>query len=330
MWVAQTVALRDTRSSIVVQRPADAASGDFLLASVTAQGLGGGNICAPNDGTWTLVRKTTQGSGATSLTQSTFWSVRGTANAESYSFAFTSGNCPATGSPVAGIPASAVLLRYTGVDPADPIDISGDSAGSGTTATAPSVNVGTAGDVVVRLFGTTSATATPTDALRFSENGSATTTALGEDGTSPAAGAASLPSGASLGPTPAGWTAQTVALQDARSSIMVQRPANAVAGDFLLVSVTAEGLGTGNVCAPNDGTWTLVRKTTKAASRRAAVIDAGDVLELPHHGECRELLVHVQERDVPEQRIDGRRDPRLCGRPAVHGCRPKRSDRPGR
>ena len=265
MWVAQTVALQDTRSSIVVQRPADAASGDFLLASVTAQGLGGGNICAPNDGSWTLVRKTTQGSGATSLTQSTFWSVRGTANPESYSFAFTSGNCPATGSPVAGIPASAVLLRYTGVDPADPIDISGDAAGSGTTATAPSVNVGTVGDTVVRLFGTTSATATPTDALRFSENGSATTTALGEDGTSPAAGAASGSSGASLGSTPAGWTAQTVALQDARSSIMVQRPANAVAGDFLLVSVTAEGLGAGNVCAPNDGTWTLVRKTTKAA-----------------------------------------------------------------
>ena len=57
--------LRDARTSISIDRPATRVDGDFLLVTVTAEGLGGGNVCAPNDGTWTLVRQDKQPSNGT-------------------------------------------------------------------------------------------------------------------------------------------------------------------------------------------------------------------------------------------------------------------------
>ena len=69
-WVAQTVAIREDRTSIQISRPATALANDFLLVSVTAEGLGTGSICGAAG--WTQVVKTTQGSGATSVTQATF------------------------------------------------------------------------------------------------------------------------------------------------------------------------------------------------------------------------------------------------------------------
>ena len=40
-WVGDTIAVRDSRSSITIARPANRADGDFLLVAVTAQDLGG-------------------------------------------------------------------------------------------------------------------------------------------------------------------------------------------------------------------------------------------------------------------------------------------------
>ena len=224
-WVAQTVALRDARSSINVARPANTATGDFLLVSVTAKGLGTtGNICAPNDGTpGRSCARRLRDSRATSVTEATFWSVRGNANAENYAFTFRSGALSGvTGALVAGIPASAVAIRYSGVDPTNPIDVSDGATGSSAAPSAPSVTVNDANDRDrPASSGRARRRSPPSSSPNFSQAGSSTATGASEDASSPAAGAATGTAGATSGSS-ANWVGQTVALQDARSSITVR------------------------------------------------------------------------------------------------------------
>ena len=239
------------------------------MVSVTAEGLGGGSICAPNN-TWTLAIQKTFGSGVTSLTQATYYSVRPTANAENYTFVFRSGNCPFGGSPVAGIPASAVLVRYTGVDTVTPLD----DKQSNTVPKAPDTNPGTKlyapyspalttsllNDRIVNFYGT-GATAFSAGTT-FSQAGASTDRRLrlhaGHDRP-----AADSPATAATGATSAPWVAQAFAVRDARSDLTIARPANKADNDFLLVSVTAAGLGNGTICAP-DATWTPVGQDMSA------------------------------------------------------------------
>ena len=132
-WVGQTVALQDARSSISVPRPANQATGDFLLVSVTAEGLGGGNICAPDDAASPGRCRSRQrrGSGATSITQATFSSTRATTDPGPYAFTFRTGGCPSGGNPISGVSATAVDLRYTGIDPVNPVDQIGEGPATG-------------------------------------------------------------------------------------------------------------------------------------------------------------------------------------------------------
>src|SRR6266542_4969745 len=88
-----------------------------------------------------------------SVTHATFWSFRSGTSSESYTFAFSSGSCG--GSPVS-VAASAVVVRYTGVDPITPIDVSAGNqgnTGSGTTLNAPQVTTNFDNDRVVSLYG---------------------------------------------------------------------------------------------------------------------------------------------------------------------------------
>ena len=62
------------QTGIVVQRPAAPAANDFIVVTVTANGLPGtDNICAPNDGTWTEIggAPVTRTSGAVTVSQAT-------------------------------------------------------------------------------------------------------------------------------------------------------------------------------------------------------------------------------------------------------------------
>ena len=94
---------------------------------------------------------------------------------------------------------------------------------------------------------------------------------------------------------PANWVAQTVALRDGRTSISIDRPATRVDGDFLLVSVTAQGLDTGTICAP-DGTWTQVRQSTQGAGSH--LDHPGHVLEHQERDERRDLRLHLPSRQL--------------------------------
>jgi len=257
-WVAHTVALKPAvASSITINRPSNRADGDLLLVSVTARNLDAGNVCAP-DGTWTLIRQDTQGAAGSSVTQATFWSFRAGTTAESYTFAFRSGSCPAGGSPV-NAAASAVAVRYTGVDTTAPIDVSGVGQGTSATVIAPAVTTTFDNDRVVRLFGTR-ATAFSSGTTSFTP-GSGTATGV-SDSTQAAAGLTTTASAGSNASAP--WVAHTVALKAAATSIKIDRPSNRASNDFLLVSVTARNLDAGLLCAPSG--WTLVRQDTQGAA----------------------------------------------------------------
>ena len=248
-WIARTVALRPLgSSSISVARPTNKAANDLLLVTVTAAGLpAGGSICAP-DATWHLVgAKDSQGV----LTQATYWSVKDATDPGPYAFSFTPAGCAAGGSTTGW--ATALLIRYTGVDTTNPIDATTPNTGNSAALTAQAVTTTAPGDEVVRLYGVNGTTIT-NDTLNV--NGSVTST-----GEEEAVQAAAGPSGTGGATTPASldWIARTVALRPlGSSSITVARPTNKVANDFLLVTVTAAGLPAGgSICAP-DATWHLV------------------------------------------------------------------------
>ena len=165
-WTTETIALKPlSNRGIVVQRPGPQAANDFILVTVTANGLPtGNNICAPNDGTWTELNNAmvTSTSGGVTTSQATYYSDRFGNSPESYLFTFQT-NCSATGT---AIPASAtaVAARFVGVNPITPIDV--DAAGNqifanappgaGTTVNPSPVLPNHIGDWVIGLYGTAS------------------------------------------------------------------------------------------------------------------------------------------------------------------------------
>ena len=84
------------------------AADDFIVATVTANGLSTGNICAPNDGTWTELNDApvTSTNGGVTTTQATYYGSRFGDSPESYLFTFQT-NCSATGT---AVPASATAV----------------------------------------------------------------------------------------------------------------------------------------------------------------------------------------------------------------------------
>ena len=207
-WVGQTIALREDRTSITVNRPATRVSGDFLLVSITAEGLNGGSICAP-DLTWTQVTSGTA-AGSPNLTQTTFSKIVNDATTPSWDFTFTDGaNC--TGHP-ASVAASAVSVRYTGVHAAAPVDVSGSGttpgSNPGTTLTAPSVTTTHSLDQVVRFYGSGDGTLN-NGTIAFSQAGASTVTGV-EDAAGGAAGGTGTATATSS--SSALWVGQTVTL----------------------------------------------------------------------------------------------------------------------
>jgi hypothetical protein len=145
--VADRIVLRSTSTntarnsnSIAVGRPAGAAAGDVLIATVTASG--GDAITAPAG--WTPVRFDRNG---TSLRQAIFWKGVGASNEPTaYSFGLSRNSSVA-----------AVISAYRGVDRSNPIDIHGGrpNASSGSI-TAPSVTTTAANPLLLGYFGVTS------------------------------------------------------------------------------------------------------------------------------------------------------------------------------
>ena len=148
-----------TATTVVVPAPAGAASGDFEVAAIATRGA---PTITPPTG-WTLIRQDVNGT----TTRQAVYSHRVTAT-EPTSYTFTLSSSQA---------AAAVMLDYTGVSTATPIDTSGSlvTTTAAKSATAPSVTT-TASDQLIAFFGQPAAT-TITPPAALTARGTATNTA---------------------------------------------------------------------------------------------------------------------------------------------------------
>ena len=259
-WTSQAVVLTPLLdSSITITPPTNyrGGGGDLLLVSVEAQNLGSGSICAP-DSTWNAVplssSPTTYTTSSGTLTQEAFYTTASEAISDTFSF-YSKAAC--SGSPLnAG--ASAVAVMYTGVNPATPIDGNGVAAPAPTTASPlvpGAVTTHNANDEVVTLYGTAAPTLTGPTLVAA---GNALSPSGGVNNAAVATAGSYTPSQATSSPTANNWTAETIALTPlANDGITIARPASPTGNDFLVATVTVSGLSaSGNICAPDDGTWT--------------------------------------------------------------------------
>ena len=269
-WTSQAVVLTPLlNSSITVTAPTNyrGGGGDLLLVSVEAQNLGSGSICAP-DATWNAVplssSPTTYTTSSGTLTQEAFYTTASEASTDTFSF-YSKAAC--SGSPLdAG--ATAVAVMYTGVNPATPIDGNGVAAPAPTTASPlvpGAVTTSVANDEVVTLYGTAAPTLTGPTLVAA---GNALSPSGGVNNAAVATAGAYTPGQATSSPTANNWTAETIALTPlANDGITIARPATPTSNDFLVATVTASGLSaSGNICAPDDGTWTELGQITQPGS----------------------------------------------------------------
>jgi hypothetical protein len=265
-WTAQTVDLVPALSSTITVTPPTGYVGggaDLMLVSIAVTGLGNGSICAPNRSDWSPVplsttspvkHTVTQGD----LTQEAFYTSSSEDPTDTFTF-FANPSCD--GLPV-NVGASAVSVTYTGVNTASPFDTpSAASANGAGTTLSPAALTTTAGDELVGLY----ASDAPNLALTGSTilaAGTGLAPSSGATNAAPPAGSHS-PSTATTLLNATNWTTETIALKPlSNTGIVVQRPSPLADNDFVVVSVTANGLATGNICAPNDETWTELNDST--------------------------------------------------------------------
>ena len=251
-WTAQTVALKPALSStFTVTPPSDytANSGQVLLVSIATQGNVGA-ICAP-DASWSSIGTTTQGSGATGLTQTTFSTTSGS----SYTFTFYSGSSCSGGTAKAA--ANAVATTYNGVDTTVTPTVTSNHGSSGTASA--SATVGT-GHQAVNFFATESTFTNASPA--FSANAQTANNVWTNVGESLPTG--SPDSATATNQASAPWTSQVVDLTPLlASSVTVSIPSGYTPGgsELVLVTVSATGIGSGSICAP-DSTWSAIPVST--------------------------------------------------------------------
>ena len=134
-----TTAARSTDgTTLVLNVPSGTVAGDLLLAAIAIDT--NETVTAPGTGVWTLVN---QGVNGTAVTLAVFYRVASGSEPTSYTFSWA-GNEQAAG----------VMLRYSGVDTATPLDLAA-VAGTGTTTapTAPTITTVTNGARIVRFYG---------------------------------------------------------------------------------------------------------------------------------------------------------------------------------
>lgn len=127
-------------ASLVIDRPSGTIAGDLLIGVLTLDTHEGETLLPPAGWTEIAVQGTTGRSGNT---QTGVW-YRSAGGSEPASYAF------AWGSEEQAVGA---VIRYSGVDTADPIGVFATQVGESATPIAPSVTTTVAGSTVVRLFG---------------------------------------------------------------------------------------------------------------------------------------------------------------------------------
>ena len=135
-FVGSTTATSGGGTTFVVQRPAEAAAGDLLVATVDV--LGAPTITKPAG--WLAIRSNANG---TAMKQAMYYRFMTAAEADTYTWTFSRSK-----------PAAGGIVAYSGVATINPIlASSGRAASSSAPLTAPSIDVTVDGALLVAAFG---------------------------------------------------------------------------------------------------------------------------------------------------------------------------------
>jgi hypothetical protein len=132
-----TEAALSNGTSLAINKPAGTVTGDLLIAAVATDGNTAGSLAAPAG--WNSIDLTTQGG---AVTFGVWWKLAGASEGSNYTFSWSSSEH-----------AYGWIMRFTGHDPASPVDANSNNAGSGTAATSPSVTTTVDNALILRLGG---------------------------------------------------------------------------------------------------------------------------------------------------------------------------------
>ncbi len=125
-------------TTLQISKPTSTSTDDLLVAGITVDGGTATAVTAPAG--WTQIRRTDN---TTFVSTVSFWKLAGTSEPNSYTF-----NLSPSVRAVGGI------VRITGVDTADPIDLSGGNTGNSTSVQAPSITTTSDETTLIGFFGT--------------------------------------------------------------------------------------------------------------------------------------------------------------------------------
>lgn len=125
-------------ATLAVGIPAGTSQGDLLIAAVAADGDVSSSIAAPMGHGWTLIDRSANGN---AVTLGAWWKIAGSSEPANHTFTWT-GNRQAYG----------WMMRFTGQDPSNPINVFAASGQSSSSPTSPAVTT-TAGDCIILRLG---------------------------------------------------------------------------------------------------------------------------------------------------------------------------------
>jgi hypothetical protein len=243
-------------TSFTIAMPTGVKQGDIMVAAITAVGGTGETLTSTG---WTSINRTNSG---TALAQEVFWKYAGASEAGPYTFNLSASN-----------KASGVILAYTNVASASPIDVSsgGITTSGTTTITAPSVTTTVANDMLLGFFGhvgdytdtAVSFSSIEATAASTGNGASSRTRTSGSDALLGAAGATgsktetTATAGANIG--------QLVAIKpstNATTSLTIPKPTGTVQGDVIVAAITISG----NITFTPPSGWTSIQSGVTAGN----------------------------------------------------------------
>ena len=124
-------------SSVVINKPPGTAAGDLLIAAVATDGNRAATLTAPTG--WTAVDVSQQGG---AVTFGVWWKQAGASESGTYTFSW-----------IGGAKAYGMVMRFTGHDPASPINVSATNGATSSAPTAPAVTTTVTDTMILRLGG---------------------------------------------------------------------------------------------------------------------------------------------------------------------------------
>jgi len=125
-------------TNVSVDKPAGTAAGDLLIATLVTDGSKSGSMSPPAG--WTVIDLAQQSS---AVTYGVWWKLAGASEPASYTWSWGGG-----GEKVYG-----TIMRFTGHDPATPIDVTATAGGSSSVPSSPAVTTTVADAMILRLGG---------------------------------------------------------------------------------------------------------------------------------------------------------------------------------